>query len=100
LARWLVTKPKLLILDEPTRGVDVGARSDIYKIIHQLASEGVTVLVVSSEINELILICDRVMVMRKGRSRAILDRPQISEDTISRYALSEDVEDKAHANSI
>ncbi|MBY3307674.1 sugar ABC transporter ATP-binding protein [Rhizobium laguerreae] len=100
LARWLITKPKLLILDEPTRGVDVGARSDIYKIIHQLASEGVTVLVVSSEINELILICDRVMVMRKGRSRAILDRPQISEDTISRYALSEDVEDKAHANSI
>lgn len=66
LARWLEISPKVLILDEPTRGVDVGAKSEIYRIIHQLADQGVAIVVISSELPEVIGICDRVVVMREG----------------------------------
>jgi ribose transport system ATP-binding protein len=66
LARWLEIKPKVLILDEPTRGVDVGAKSEIYMIINELAAQGVAVVVISSELPEVIGICDRVVVMREG----------------------------------
>ena len=65
-ARWLYTHPKVLILDEPTRGVDVGARSAIHRLIHRLASEGVAVLVISSEIEEVLGLAHRVLVMRRG----------------------------------
>ena len=67
LAKWLMTKPKVLILDEPTRGIDVGAKIEIYGIINQLVKEGVGILVISSELNELLGICDRIMVMSQGR---------------------------------
>ncbi|SNB51085.1 monosaccharide ABC transporter ATP-binding protein, CUT2 family [Arboricoccus pini] len=67
LSRWLETNPKVLILDEPTRGVDIGAKSEIYKIIDDLAKRGLGVLVISSELPEIIGICDRVLVMREGR---------------------------------
>ena len=66
LARWLEIQPKVLLLDEPTRGVDVGAKSEIYHIINQLAAQGVAVVVISSELPEVIGICDRVVVMREG----------------------------------
>ena len=66
LARWLEIHPKVLILDEPTRGVDVGAKSEIYRIINDLASQGVAIVVISSELPEVIGICDRVVVMREG----------------------------------
>ncbi len=66
LARWLEIRPKVLILDEPTRGVDVGAKSEIYRIINELAAQGVAILVISSELPEIIGICDRVVVMREG----------------------------------
>ena len=66
LARWLEIKPRVLLLDEPTRGVDVGAKSEIYRIINQLAADGVAVVVISSELPEVIGICDRVVVMREG----------------------------------
>lgn len=66
LARWLEIKPKVLLLDEPTRGVDVGAKSEIYRIINQLAAQGVAIVVISSELPEVIGICDRVIVMREG----------------------------------
>ena len=66
LARWLEIKPKVLLLDEPTRGVDVGAKSEIYRIINELAAQGVAVVVISSELPEVIGICDRVVVMREG----------------------------------
>lgn len=67
ISRWLETNPKVLILDEPTRGVDIGAKSEIYKIIDDLAKRGLGVLVISSELPEIIGICDRVLVMREGR---------------------------------
>jgi ribose transport system ATP-binding protein len=66
LARWLEIGPKLLILDEPTRGVDIGAKSEIYRIIDELAGKGIGVIVISSELPEIIGICDRVIVMREG----------------------------------
>jgi rhamnose transport system ATP-binding protein len=66
LARWLATKPRILILDEPTQGVDVGAKSEIYKIIRQLAAEGLAVLMISSDLPEVLGMSDRVVVMRGG----------------------------------
>ncbi len=66
LSRWLETGPKVLILDEPTRGVDIGAKSEIYRIIDELAQRGIGVIVISSELPEIIGVCDRVLVMREG----------------------------------
>ena len=66
LSRQLETEPKVLILDEPTRGVDIGAKSEIYRIIDDLAKRGLAVLVISSELPEIVGICDRVVVMREG----------------------------------
>ena len=66
LSRWLEIGPKVLILDEPTRGVDIGAKSEIYRIIDELAQKGIGVIVISSELPEIIGICDRVLVMREG----------------------------------
>jgi rhamnose transport system ATP-binding protein len=72
LARWLATKPKLLILDEPTQGVDVGAKSEIHKIIRRLAKEGLAVILISSDLPEVIGMSDRIGVMGGGTLRAIL----------------------------
>jgi ribose transport system ATP-binding protein len=66
LSRWLEIGPKVLILDEPTRGVDIGAKSEIYRIIDELAQKGIGIIVISSELPEIIGICDRVLVMREG----------------------------------
>jgi ribose transport system ATP-binding protein len=86
LARWLAIKPKVLILDEPTRGVDVGAKSEIYKIIHQLADAGTAVLCISSELAELVGICDRVMVMCEGRLTGECSGDAITQENILAYA--------------
>jgi ribose transport system ATP-binding protein len=86
LARWLEIGPKVLILDEPTRGVDVGAKSEIYKIVHQLAQSGVAVLVISSELPELVGICDRVMVMREGEITGEVSGVAITQENIMVYA--------------
>ena len=67
LSRWLEIGPKVLILDEPTRGVDIGAKSEIYRIIDDLAKRGIGVIVISSELPEVMGICDRILVMREGQ---------------------------------
>src|SRR5204862_3031667 len=72
LARWLATKPKLLILDEPTQGVDVGAKSEIHRIIRRLAKEGLAVIMISSDLPEVLGMSDRIGVMRGGTLAAIL----------------------------
>jgi rhamnose transport system ATP-binding protein len=72
LARWLATKPKLLILDEPTQGVDVGAKSEIHRIIRRLAAEGMAVLMISSDLPEVLGMSDRIAVMRGGTITAVL----------------------------
>jgi len=74
LGRWLARTPKLLILDEPTRGVDIGAKREIYRLIDGFAERGMAVLVISSELPEIIALCDRVAVMREGRIAGLLDR--------------------------
>lgn len=67
IARWLLKHSNILILDEPTRGIDVGAKHDVYKIIEGLAAKGVAILMVSSEMPEILAMCDRVLVVRNGR---------------------------------
>jgi inositol transport system ATP-binding protein len=69
-----LTQPKILILDEPTRGIDVGAKSEIHRLVSQLAGQGVAVLMISSELPEVLGMSDRVMVMHEGRMTGIVDR--------------------------
>ncbi|HEV2074327.1 MAG TPA: ATP-binding cassette domain-containing protein, partial [Thermomicrobiales bacterium] len=82
LARWLCLNPKLLILDEPTRGIDVGAKAEIQTLINEFADNGLGVLMISSEIEELAEGSDRVVVLRDGRTVAEMPRSEISEDAI------------------
>jgi ribose transport system ATP-binding protein len=90
LARWLEIKPKVLILDEPTRGVDVGAKSEIYRIVHELADLGVAVLCISSDLPELIGICDRVMIMREGAIVGEVHGDSITQENIMAMAAHTD----------
>jgi ribose transport system ATP-binding protein len=86
LARWLMTDATLLILDEPTRGVDIGAKSEIYAIINELSAEGKAVLVISSDLPEVIGISDRILVMRRGRIVGELASGQASEEAVMSMA--------------
>jgi len=86
LSRWLMTEPKVLILDEPTRGIDVGAKAEIHKLIRQLADEGHGVIVVSSELPELLAVSDRIIVMREGVMTAELVTSQTNQHEIMTYA--------------
>ena len=82
LARWLATEPQLLILDEPTRGIDIGAKSEIQKLIKNLAKDGMTIIFISSELKEVVRTCDRVMVLRDRKIIAELKGNDIQESTI------------------
>ena len=85
IAKWLGIEPDVLILDEPTRGVDVGAKKEIYTIINELAERGVAILMISSELPEIIGMADRVLVMHEGQLTAELQ--QRGNDTRTNYAL-------------
>jgi ABC-type sugar transport system ATPase subunit len=86
LAKWLAVKPKLLIFDEPTRGVDVGAKAEIYTLIRELVAEGMAVIVISSELPELLSLSDRIGVLKRGRIVAELDAAATDEATVLAYA--------------
>lgn len=86
LGKWLANQPKILILDEPTRGVDVGAKTEIYTIINELAAEGMAIILVSSELSEIINMCDNVCVVHEGRITGRLSREEFSQDKIMHYA--------------
>ena len=86
LAKWLTFKPRVLIFDEPTRGIDVGAKAEIYQLIRNLAAKGVSVIVISSEMEEVLGISDRIAVMHEGRLTGILDRAHFSEEAVMRLA--------------
>jgi ribose transport system ATP-binding protein len=90
LARWLLTGPAALLLDEPTRGVDVGAKFEIYRLIDSLAAGGAGVLVISSEIEELIGLCDRIIVLSRGTIAGTFDRARFDREAILRAALREE----------
>ncbi|MDD3840476.1 MAG: sugar ABC transporter ATP-binding protein [Clostridia bacterium] len=89
ISRWLATHPKILILDEPTRGVDVGAKAEIYVIMNDLASRGVSIIMVSSELPEVINMSDRVVVMSNGRIAGYLERDELSQEKIMHLATQE-----------
>ncbi|HYU67177.1 MAG TPA: sugar ABC transporter ATP-binding protein, partial [Jatrophihabitantaceae bacterium] len=89
LAKWLARRPSLLIVDEPTRGIDVGTKAEVHRLLDELVSEGVAVLMISSELPEVVGMADRVLVLREGRLVAELSRAQADEDAIMRAATGQ-----------
>ncbi|GAB3341384.1 sugar ABC transporter ATP-binding protein [Larkinella ripae] len=88
LARWLLTKPELLIVDEPTHGIDVGAKAEIYTLLRQLAAKGKAILLISSELPELLILADRILVMREGQLAGELDGSTATEQHIMHLATA------------
>ena len=86
MLRWLLTNPDILILDEPTRGIDVGAKYEIYSIMHELVKKGKSIIMISSEMPELIGMSDRVMVMCEGKVTGILEQSEADSVKIMHYA--------------
>ena len=95
IAKWLATKPKVIILDEPTKGIDVGSKAAVHEFMAELAAEGLSVIMVSSEIPEVLGMSDRVIVMREGRIAAEYDREGLSPETLVRAAAGYDEKDAA-----
>lgn len=87
ISSWLATKPKILIMDEPTRGIDVGAKAEIYALMNSLAKEGMAIIMISSELPEIVNMSDRVIVMKDGAVTKELSRDEISQEMIMRYAV-------------
>lgn len=88
IARWLLTEPRILLLDEPTRGIDVGAKAEIYLLLRQLCQEGIGVIMTSSELPELLAVCDRILVLCEGRKTAELSRHEATEEKIMHAAMA------------
>ncbi len=86
LARWMLCDPKIMILDEPTRGIDVGAKFEIYKLISEIVKEGKTVIMISSELPELLGMCDKIYVMNQGRIAGEIGRAEFSQELVMKYA--------------
>jgi ABC-type sugar transport system ATPase subunit len=91
IAKWLATGPKVILLDEPTRGVDVGAKAEIYALIRQLAADGAAVMVISSELPEVLQVSDRIAVMARGRIAGVVDAAGASEEQLLELAFDEGV---------
>lgn len=89
LAKWLLCDPKILIADEPTRGIDVGAKREIYELMNKFASKGKGIIMISSELPELIGVCDRIYVVSEGRVAGMLSRPEFSQESIMQLAVSD-----------
>ena len=87
VARWLATEPKLLILDEPTQGIDVGAKAEIYRLMGELAGRGMAILMISSELPEILGMSDRIVVMHGGTVSGILDRAEATQEKVLALAL-------------
>ncbi len=86
IAKWLLTRPKVLFLDEPTRGIDVGAKVEIYNIMNDLVDQGVCVVMISSELPEVLGMSDRILVIHEGRLTGSLPREQASEQRVMYHA--------------
>jgi rhamnose transport system ATP-binding protein len=89
LGKWLNTNPRLLILDEPTRGIDVGAKAEVHRIVNRLAGEGMAIILISSDLPEVLAMSDRILVMREGRQMGIFERDEISQETIIKAAMGQ-----------
>ena len=88
ISKWLLSKPKVLILDEPTRGVDVGVKSEMYEIINKLAEEGTAIILISSELPEILSLSHRIIVMREGKITKILNNKEATQEKIMSYAIN------------
>jgi len=86
LAKWLASQPKVLILDEPTRGIDVGAKAEVHALMSSLARSGIAIIMISSELPEIMAMSDRIVVMHEGRVAAILHRSEATQELIMAYA--------------
>lgn len=86
LAKWILKNPKILILDEPTRGVDIGAKKEIYNVINELAKEGVAIIMVSSELPEILGMSDRIVVVREGQITGIVNKEEANQENIMTLA--------------
>ncbi len=95
LARWLATEPKVIILDEPTQGVDVGAKAEIHKLMGELAAKGLAIIMISSELPEVLGMSDRIAVMHGGRVRQVLDRAEATQEKVLELALGHTAEEVA-----
>ena len=89
LSKWLDTKPRVLILDEPTRGIDVGSKVEVHQLIDELVQEGIAIILISSDLPELLPMSDRILVMREGRQMAILDGASASQEEVLTYAMGQ-----------
>jgi len=89
LSKWLNTQPRLLILDEPTRGIDVGAKAEVHHIIDELAQQGMGIIMISSDLPEVLAMSDRIVVMREGRQMAILDRSEATQERVMTAAMGQ-----------
>jgi len=89
LAKWLASQPKVLIMDEPTRGIDVGAKAEVHALMSQLAQSGMGIIMISSELPEILGMSDRILVMAEGRVAALLDRAEATQEKIMAYASGE-----------
>ncbi|KTT41665.1 ABC transporter, partial [Pseudomonas oryzihabitans] len=89
IGRWVAADAKVFLFDEPTRGIDIGAKAEIYNLIERLAQAGKAIVVVSSEMTELLRIADRVLVMREGRITQELSGDAITEENIARFAIKD-----------
>ena len=98
IGKWLATRPRVLLLDEPTRGIDVGAKQEIYELVRALAGEGLAIVMVSSELPELLLLADRIMVVSEGRRTGMLSREEASEEAIMHLAAPRGLKARALAS--
>jgi rhamnose transport system ATP-binding protein len=92
LSKWLNADPKLLILDEPTRGVDVGAKVDVHRLVDELAASGLAIVIISSDLPEVLAMSDRILVMREGRQMTILEREEADQELIMSAAMGQQSE--------
>ena len=86
IGKWVAIKPMIMIVDEPTNGIDIGAKVEVHNLLRRLSEQGVSIIVVSSEMNEIISVCDRLIVMRRGRISATLYKDEINPGNIMKYA--------------
>jgi rhamnose transport system ATP-binding protein len=89
LSKWLNTNPRLLILDEPTRGIDIGAKAEVHHIINELAKQGLGILLISSELPEVLAMSDRILVMREGRQMGIFDQEEADQEKVMTAAMGQ-----------
>ena len=91
LGKWLSMNPKVMILDEPTRGIDVGAKAEIYRLMRELAERGAVILMISSDMEEVLHVSDRVAVMHEGEITGVLERADCTEENIMQLAVGKKI---------